>query len=105
MSALARLPVRFLAKMSVDEASGCWVWTAARTSKGYGQFRIGPRPVRAHRYAYTLLVGPIPDGLQLDHLCRNRLCVNPGHLEPVTNWENTLRGENFIGAYGRRRAA
>ena len=66
----------------------CWGWDGNHNWKGYAQFdRSG-----AHRYAYELHVGPIPEGLQLDHLCRNRWCINPEHLEPVTNQENSRRG-------------
>lgn len=82
----ADLPVRI--------EDGCWTWTAQLTPDGYG--RRSKNPKSAHRYVYERLVGPIPEGLQIDHLCRNRACVNPAHMEPVTNWENTLRGENFI---------
>lgn len=73
----------------------CWLWTGAKNNKGYGQLGLtgrGAGSVLAHRLAYNLLVGPIPDGLQLDHLCRNRTCVNPAHLEPVTHQENLRRG-------------
>jgi len=69
----------------------CWIWTAARSQDGYGLVRYDGRMQRAHRAAYTDLVGAIPEGLQLDHLCRQRDCVNPAHLEPVTGRENTLR--------------
>ena len=72
---------------------GCWVWQAA-TLKGYGQFNVGHRICYAHRVAYELVVGPIPDGLELDHLCRNTLCVNPDHLEPVTMRVNILRSQS-----------
>lgn len=71
----------------------CWVWTAARHGKGYGMFSVDrKRKVRAHRFAYEMMVGPIPEGLDLDHLCRNRACVNPEHLEPVTRSVNLKRG-------------
>lgn len=75
----------------VEKTSSCWLWTAARTD-GYG--RLGNE--YAHRVAYRMLVGPIPLGLQLDHLCRVRHCVNPAHLEPVTQRENVLRGETIV---------
>lgn len=75
------------------DPDGCWSWTSTKSPRGYGSFRRRGRPnVSAHRYSYELLVGPIPDGLELDHLCRNPSCVNPAHLEPVTHQENVLRG-------------
>ena len=84
---------RFLAKVE-PLADGCWRWTGSRIPNGYGNFRgYESRMVMAHRFAYEEFVGPIPDGLQIDHLCRNKWCVNPEHLEPVTNRENQLRGE------------
>lgn len=83
---------RFWAKVMPEPMSGCWLWAGA-LSKGYGHFALTKGDVRnAHRLAYEELVGPIPAGLHLDHLCRNRACVNPDHLEPVTNRENTVRG-------------
>lgn len=81
---------RFWAK--VDKTESCWVWTACRNRDGYGRFHLAGRNVRAHRVAYELLKGPIPAGLTIDHLCRVHDCVNPAHLEPVTNRENNLRG-------------
>lgn len=84
---------RFLAKFTVA-ADGCWVWTAA-TVKGYGHLRVQGRDWYAHRFSYEQAVGPIPDGLQIDHLCQNKLCVNPDHLEPVTARENMLRGDTL----------
>lgn len=76
------------------ELGPCWVWTR-RLTKGYGVVRVGGKgsPRRGvHRIAYEMLVGPIPEALFLDHLCRNRACCNPKHLEPVTNAVNLSRG-------------
>jgi len=87
---------RFWAKVNKDGPNGCWVWTAAKTSLGYGEFWPGGSHGRAgvysHRFSYQLMVGPIPNGLQLDHLCRNPSCCNPCHLQPVTQAENMRRG-------------
>ena len=94
---LKKLPARFLEKIKVNE-KGCWVWQAHLTKKGYGQFFIGSRKfgtnkiVSIHCYSYKTLIGPIPKDLQLDHLCRNRACGNPMHLEPVTGSVNCKRG-------------
>ena len=86
----------------VDRSVGpesCWLWLGPRNGKWqYGNFhdsRLTPPRWRAHRFAYELLVGPIPEGLTLDHLCFNTLCVNPKHLEPVTMRENLMRGNGF----------
>lgn len=80
----------------VEKSPTCWLWKSTTTASGYGVFATyspdGPKQVRAHRYAYELVVGPIPEGLVLDHLCRVQTCVNPAHLEPVENGENVLRG-------------
>jgi hypothetical protein len=79
----------------VDRTGDCWVWTAATVRDGYGCIGDGApsrRVLDAHRLAYQWLKGPIPEGLELDHLCRNRRCVNPDHMEAVTHRENMWRG-------------
>jgi hypothetical protein len=83
---------RFREKFQVDEATGCWVWTASRFPAGYGQFRWSPaKNGYAHIWAYEHYIGPVPEGLELDHTCRRRECCNPEHLEPVTHLENLMR--------------
>jgi len=77
----------------VDKTEVCWLWTACKDRDGYGIFYYNGTNYRAHRMAYELIVGPIPEGLTIDHLCRVRACVNPDHLEPVTQRENVLRGD------------
>lgn len=77
----------------VKKTESCWIWTAYLNAQGYGQLAVSRGNLQlAHRVAYELIVGAIPDGLVLDHLCRVRNCVNPGHLEPVTQAENMRRG-------------
>ncbi len=80
---------RFWAKVQIEE--DCWVWSGHLTD-GYGKFMWNHRQGQAHRFAYESFVGPIPEGLTIDHLCRNRACVNPAHMEPVTLAVNGLRG-------------
>lgn len=97
---------RLFAKIKQDPETDCWNWTAS-IRQGYGQIwtpsRPGPRRIlQAHRAMYELANGTIPDGLDLDHLCRNTLCVNPEHLEPVTRRENVLRGEGLPAQNARR---
>ena len=69
----------------------CWLWTGAPNESGYAQFRVNGRFTYVHRWSYETFVGPIPAGMQIDHLCRTPLCVRPSHLEVTTPRENTLR--------------
>lgn len=79
----------------------CWPWVNGKT-QGYGVMHVGTRAIKAHRISYTLLVGEIPPHLELDHLCRNRACCNPAHLEPVSHQENMLRGETITRRFRER---
>lgn len=93
------------AKISV-EPSGCWFWTGSRFSNGYGYFQVQSKPRKAalaHRWLYERIVGPIPDGMDLDHLCRVRHCVNPAHLEPVSRSENLRRSPGLMGQAQRKK--
>lgn len=81
--------------------SGCWVWLRGKC-QGYGYFWNGRSHVRAHRFAYEHCIGPIPAGRELDHVCRNRACVNPAHLEPVPGRENILRGVGITAILAKR---
>lgn len=81
---------RFWARVQVDSPGACWPWKGSMSSLGYGLFWR----LRAHRVAYVLVKGAIPDGLMLDHLCRNKSCCNPDHLEAVTQRVNVLRGDS-----------
>jgi hypothetical protein len=97
---------RFWSKVQRGAADECWPWTGARCKNGYGNFRVGSlkdasrRTALAHRVAYELEYGFTTEniGLDVDHLCRNRLCVNPQHLELVTRRENLRRGETLVGS-------
>ena len=96
------LPERIEAKISPEPNSGCWLWTAQTIWGGYGRVRWKKRKMLAHVACYEILVGEIPEGLELDHACRVRCCVNPEHLEPVTHRVNTLRGEGVAGKNARK---
>ena len=97
----SKLPVRFWSKVRAD-VCGCWLWVASLDSHGYGQIGMGGRLALVHRLAYEDLVGPIPDGLTIDHLCRTPPCLNPCHLEPVTLRVNIMRGTNVSSRNARK---
>ena len=83
--------------------SHCWMWLAGTSREGYGRFWLAleKKDIQAHRHSYILHFGPIPDGLELDHLCRVPKCVNPNHLEAVTHRINILRGKGASAANAR----
>lgn len=84
---------RRLISLVVQTPTGCWDWQGNADTKGYALFSYRGKCRRAIRVSFQLFIGPIPDGLQLDHLCRNHACVNPNHVEPVTSRENLMRGK------------
>ena len=83
---------RFWDKVQCEPNSGCWIWVGNRNERGYGCMKVRGRQMKAHRVSWMAYRGKIPDGLQIDHLCRVRLCVNPDHMEVVTCKENIRRG-------------
>lgn len=92
---------RFWAK--VEKTPTCWLWLASRRRDGYGRFSLSKgRPVLAHRVAWEMARGPIPKGLQIDHLCRVRHCVRPDHMEIVTARTNVLRGDGPAAKHARK---
>ena len=96
---MGQLPLRMFRKIlfsSHYNGTPCWVWTGCLLKGGYGLVGFDGKVWVAHRAIYSILIGPIPEGLQLDHLCRNRACCNPYHLEPVTQQENIRRGQAGI---------
>lgn len=92
----------FWERASKNESDKCWTWKGCRHTDGYGQVHHKGRVYLAHRLAYQFVRGPIPAGLHIDHLCRNRGCCNPDHLEPVTCAENIRRGHEARGVLGKR---
>lgn len=96
---------RLLAKVSIPDhrPPTCWEWQGAVDPNGYGRFHLDGRMLGAHRVAYLLIAGAIPEGHDLDHLCRNRRCVRPSHLEPVTRQVNLLRGATLTAAHAEGR--
>jgi HNH endonuclease len=87
---------------SVLMVENCWEWLGSLSTMGYGRFTDGGVPQRPHRWAYERFRGPIPKGLTIDHLCRNRKCVNPDHLEVVIQAENLRRGNSPPAINGRK---
>ncbi len=86
--------IRFMAKTKLPKGSGgCLEWTGSKTAKGYGQIYLDGKQAMAHRVAHELFIGPIPKGLEIDHLCFNKSCVNPHHIEAVTRSENNRRAK------------
>ncbi|WP_432110795.1 HNH endonuclease signature motif containing protein [Streptomyces sp. YPW6] len=94
---------RFLAHIT-DTPAGCWQWTGYLMPNGYARISVAGERQYAHRVAYEAMVEPIPEGLVIDHLCRNRGCVNPEHLDAVTQRTNVLRGESQAAARARQTA-
>ena len=89
---------------NTKKESGCWVWKRSLFKNGYGQMRVNGKACYAHIIAYVQFIGAVPEGLELDHLCRNRSCCNPEHLEPVTRQINNLRGEGLSSVNAHKNA-
>ena len=94
---------RFEKYISVEPNSGCWLWTGAWSKSGYGSFRVENKSQNAHRVAYKLYLGPLKNGMMIDHICRNRACVSPDHLRQVTPRQNILENSMSISAISAKR--
>ncbi len=88
------LHYRFLVKIEKQPGpDGCWLWTARVNDDGYGEFRAFAKNVKAHFYSFVIYKGPVPQGLEIDHECKRRNCVNPRHLRAIPHAKNVIRGE------------
>lgn len=96
------LPEKIINKFSPEPNSNCWLWSASTNNAGYGKISWNGKLKLAHRVTYELIKGTIKEGLELDHLCRTPLCVNPDHLEPVTSKENVLRGNGLASVNAKK---
>ena len=93
---------RFWNKIQVDENTGCWNWLGPKVGRGYGVITIDSRQRYTHRFAYEVNIGKIPESLTIDHLCKNKLCANPEHMEVVSNRENNMRGNSMSAINARK---
>lgn len=96
---------RFWAKVNRNAPNGCWEWTAAQDGHGYGQLQlraVSKTPIKAYRLAYEMFVEIVPEGMTIDHLCRNTLCVNPEHMQAVTMRTNILRSDGVSARHARK---
>ncbi len=98
------LPERFWNKVEIHENGTCWEWVAGKSSAGYGRYKINGKFHSPYRVLYEIVREEIPDKFVIDHLCRVPACVNPWHLEPVTNRENTLRGVGLTAQNAKKNA-
>jgi len=89
-------PIERIMRRTVEDESGCWIFTGALTHRGYGPISTPVGHTHTHRVTYEYFIAEIPDGLHIDHLCRNRACCNPWHLDPVTNEVNKTRSRGLI---------
>lgn len=99
----AAVPSRIWGSLLIESPEGCWLWTGYLDRGGYGFTRCAGKHAHVHRFIYESLVGPVPLGLELDHLCRVRACANPAHLEPVDHRENVLRSPIGLAAINARK--